>query len=148
MASLEPAIRKVLHRIENLVLNVPETTHIVLKRGGIRNHHTSYGFQLLCRIVHPVPPSLSSDKKARRSKPHLRTDPEPMPHSRMNTCPGPHGRQEQSSGAIARGGIVNCSCRWISQTRTARVENLCSLSSIVRQTVSRSFAGPSWRYTL
>src|SRR5215471_10296305 len=54
MASLEPAIRKVLHRIENLVLNVPETTHIVLKRGGIWNHHTLYGFQLLCRIVHPV----------------------------------------------------------------------------------------------
>src|SRR5262249_46008691 len=54
MASLEPAIRKVLHRIENLVLNVPETTHIVLKRGGIRNHHTLYGFQLVCCIVHPV----------------------------------------------------------------------------------------------
>src|SRR5262249_15438802 len=29
-----------------------------------------------------IPPSLSSDKKARRSKPHSRTDPEPMPHSR------------------------------------------------------------------
>src|SRR5262249_671295 len=36
MASLEPAIRKVLHRIENLVLSIPETTHIILKRGGIR----------------------------------------------------------------------------------------------------------------
>src|SRR5262249_10354999 len=54
MASLEPAIRKVLHRIENLVLNVPETTHIVLKRGGIGNHHALYGFQLSCRIIHPV----------------------------------------------------------------------------------------------
>src|SRR5262245_12763923 len=30
----KPAIGKVLHRIENLVLNVPETTHIVLKRGN------------------------------------------------------------------------------------------------------------------
>src|SRR5215510_7166596 len=54
MASLEPAIRKVLHRIENLVLSIPETTHIVLKRAEIRNHHALYGFQLLCRIVHPV----------------------------------------------------------------------------------------------
>src|SRR6185436_17640753 len=34
MASLEPATRKVLHRIENLVLNVPEATHIVLKSAG------------------------------------------------------------------------------------------------------------------
>src|SRR5262249_47522326 len=29
-----------------------------------------------------IPPSLYSDKKARRSKPHSRIDPEPMPHSR------------------------------------------------------------------
>src|SRR5215831_8435719 len=55
VTSLEPAIGKVLHRIENLVLNVPETTHIVLKRGRIRHkHHTLYGFQLLCCIVHSV----------------------------------------------------------------------------------------------
>src|SRR5262249_16019114 len=55
VAPLEPAIGKVLHRIVNYVLNVPETTHIVLKRGRNRHkHHTLYGFQLLCCIVHSV----------------------------------------------------------------------------------------------
>src|SRR5262245_37253898 len=33
----------------------PRTTHIVLKRGRIRHkHHTLYGLQLLCCIVHSV----------------------------------------------------------------------------------------------
>src|SRR5215813_8486121 len=83
MASLEPTIRKVLHRIENLVLNVPETTHIVLKRRGIGNHHALYGFQLSCRIIHHVflPHSPVTTKLGDRNRIRGPT-PEPMPHSR------------------------------------------------------------------
>src|SRR5262249_44121931 len=114
MASLEPAIRKVLHRIENLVLNVPETTHIVLKRGGIRDHHTLYGFQLLCCIVHPVFLPHSTVTKSSAIETAFRGPTPSLCHTHgMDTCPEPHERQEQSRGAIARGGIVNCSCRWI-----------------------------------
>src|SRR5215813_9584664 len=112
MASLEPAIRKVLHRIDNLVLNVPETTHIVLKRGGILNHHTLYGFQLL-RCIALLPHSTVTRKLGDRNR--IRGPTPSLCHTHgMDFCPEPHGRQEQSSGAIARGGIVNCSCRWIS----------------------------------
>src|SRR5262245_65822788 len=42
MASLEPAIRKVLHRIESLVLNVPETTHNSSNACRIRHRHPTF----------------------------------------------------------------------------------------------------------
>src|SRR5262245_60994367 len=112
VASLEPAIGKVLHRIENLVLNVPETTHIVLKRGGIRHeHHTLHGFQLLCCIAHSVFLHHSTVTKTLGDRNRIRgSTPSHATFTRPILVSEPHWGQEQSSQvAIARGGIVNCS---------------------------------------
>src|SRR5262245_53616745 len=96
VASLEPAVGKVLHCVENLVLNVPETTRIVLKRGRIRHeHHTLHGLQWLCCIVHSVFLHHSTvTKKLGESKPLSRTVPELIPRSRDEylCCPPPASR--------------------------------------------------------
>src|SRR5262245_20777815 len=112
MASLEPAIRKVLHRIESLVLNVPETTHIVLKRGRTRHkHHTLHGFQLLCCVVHSVFLHHSTVTKTLGNRNRIRGSTPSLSYTHgMNTCADSHRRQGESNGAITPRAIVNCGC--------------------------------------
>src|SRR5262249_13582191 len=107
VTSLEPAIGKALDRIENLVLNVPETTHIVLKRGRIRHkHHTLYGFQLLCCIVHSVSLPDSTVTKTLGDRNRIRGSTPSQCHTHYtNTCPEPPRRQARSTRTIPRGDL-------------------------------------------
>src|SRR5262249_27194145 len=56
-----------------------------------------------------IPPHSAVTKKLGDRNRIRGSTPSLCPTHAMNTCPEPHGRQEQSSGAIARDGIVNCS---------------------------------------
>src|SRR5262245_4332926 len=75
VASLEPSLGKFCHIIQKLVLSVPETTHIVLKRSGTRHkHHALHGFELLCYAVHAFLLHCTATKTLGESRPRLRID--------------------------------------------------------------------------